>query len=81
MALVSATKLSEGYAKAILLHRNIKDAVQNFSQIQHNIIRNLTNIIRVEIVFWLLLYWYGRAEGKKKALSALSVENADRCLE
>jgi len=41
----------EGYAKAKLRDSKIKLSVQNFAQIQHNIIAFLTNIIQFESVF------------------------------
>ncbi|MFC4929396.1 hypothetical protein [Massilia sp. GCM10023247] len=40
--------ISEGYAKARLWNRKIKTAVQDFVQIQRNIVEFFTNIIRYE---------------------------------
>jgi hypothetical protein len=42
--------IPEGYAKAKLNDSEIKAAVPNFVQIQHNIVDSFTNIIRFEIV-------------------------------
>jgi len=46
----SATGEPKGYAKAKEIPSGIKLSVWNFSQMQHNIIRRLTNIIHVKSV-------------------------------
>lgn len=46
--------IPEGYAKAKLQNSEIKLSVQNFAQIQHNIIAFNMNIIQFESEIWCI---------------------------